>query len=86
VPVWYVAPLEMNDGTHLGQGYNQPTKGCSAEERPNKRPLTFKGRLSERNWLHTDFSRFSAKAEGRMTEILTLSRTNAVSKPFIPSP
>jgi hypothetical protein len=41
VPVWYVAPLEMNEGTHWGQGYNQPTKGCSAEERPNKRPLNF---------------------------------------------
>jgi hypothetical protein len=40
VPVWYVAPLEMNEGTHWGQGYNQSTKGCSAEERPNKRPLT----------------------------------------------
>jgi hypothetical protein len=34
VPVWYVAPLEMNEGTHWGQGYNQPTKGCSAEEGP----------------------------------------------------
>jgi hypothetical protein len=40
VPVWYVAPLEMTEGTHWGQGYNQPTKGCSAEERPKKRPLT----------------------------------------------
>jgi hypothetical protein len=40
VTVWYVAPLEMNEETHWGQGYNQPTKGCSAEERPNKRPLT----------------------------------------------
>jgi hypothetical protein len=39
--VWYVAPLEMNEGTHWGQGYNEPTKGCSVEERPNKRPLTF---------------------------------------------
>jgi hypothetical protein len=38
--VWYVAPLEMNEGTHWGQGYNQPPTGCSAEERPNKRPLT----------------------------------------------
>jgi hypothetical protein len=26
VPVWYVAPLEMNEGTHWGQGYNQPIK------------------------------------------------------------
>jgi hypothetical protein len=40
VPAWYVVPLEMNEGTHWGQGYNQPTKGCTAEERPNKRPLT----------------------------------------------
>jgi hypothetical protein len=32
--VWYVAPLEMNEGTHWGQGYNQPTKGCGAEEGP----------------------------------------------------
>jgi hypothetical protein len=40
VPVWYVAPLEMNEVTHWGQGYNQPPTGCSAEERPNKRPLT----------------------------------------------
>jgi hypothetical protein len=31
----------MNEGTHWGQGYNQPTKGCSAEERPKKRLLTF---------------------------------------------
>jgi hypothetical protein len=29
----------MNEGTHWGQGYNQPTKGCSAEEGPIKRPL-----------------------------------------------
>jgi hypothetical protein len=40
MPVWYVAPLEMNEKTHWGQGYNQPPTGCSAEERPNKRPLT----------------------------------------------
>jgi hypothetical protein len=40
VLVWYVAPLEMNEGTHWGQGYNKPPTGCSAEERPNKRPLT----------------------------------------------
>jgi hypothetical protein len=41
MPVWYLAPLEMNEGTRRDQGYNRPTKGCSAEERPSKRPLTF---------------------------------------------
>ena len=33
--MWYVAPLEMNEGNSLGQGYNRPT-GCSAE-RPHTR-------------------------------------------------
>jgi hypothetical protein len=28
VPVWYVAPLEMNEGTHWGQGYNQSIKAA----------------------------------------------------------
>jgi hypothetical protein len=49
-----VAPLEMNEGTHWGQGYNQPTKGCSAEERPKKRPLTFfyqSHEMSRLKWL-----------------------------------
>ena len=32
--MWYVAPLEMNEGTHWGQGYNRPT-GCSAEKAPH---------------------------------------------------
>ena len=27
--MWCVAPLEMNEGNSLGQGYNRPT-GCSA--------------------------------------------------------
>jgi hypothetical protein len=31
VPVWCVAPLEMNEGNSMGQGYNRPT-GCSAEK------------------------------------------------------
>jgi len=31
VPMWFVAPLEMNEGNSLGQGYNRPT-GCSAEK------------------------------------------------------
>ena len=35
----YVAPLEMNEGNSLEQGYNRPT-GCSAEK-PHTRPLTF---------------------------------------------
>jgi hypothetical protein len=39
----------MNEGTHWGQGYNQPTKGCSAEERPNKRPLTLTLTLTHSN-------------------------------------
>ena len=30
MPVCCVAPLEMNEGNSLGQGYNRPT-GCSAE-------------------------------------------------------
>jgi len=29
--MWCVAPLEMNEGNSLGQGYNRPT-GCSAEK------------------------------------------------------
>jgi hypothetical protein len=41
VPVWYEAPLEMNEGTDWGQGYNRLTNSCSAADRPNKRPLTF---------------------------------------------
>jgi len=38
VPMWCVAPLEMNEGNSLGQGYNRPT-GCSAENAPH---ATFK--------------------------------------------
>ena len=29
MPVWCMAPLEMNEGNSMGQGYNRPT-GCSA--------------------------------------------------------
>jgi len=32
--MWCVAPLEMNEGNSLGQGYNRPT-GCSAEMAPH---------------------------------------------------
>ena len=32
--MWCVAPLEMNEGNSLGQGYNGPT-GCSAEKAPH---------------------------------------------------
>ena len=32
--MWYVAPLEMNEGNSLGQGYNRPTS-CSAEKDPH---------------------------------------------------
>ena len=32
--MWCVAPLEMNEGNSLGQGYNRPT-GCSAEKAPH---------------------------------------------------
>jgi hypothetical protein len=28
VPVWNVAPREMNEETHWGQGYNQPIKAA----------------------------------------------------------
>jgi hypothetical protein len=38
----------MNEGNHWGQGYNKPTTGCSAEERPNKRPLTFHPRTGHK--------------------------------------
>ena len=34
MPMWCVAPLEMNEGNSLGQGYNRPT-GCSAEKAPH---------------------------------------------------
>ena len=32
--MWCMAPLEMNEGNSLGQGYNRPT-GCSAEKAPH---------------------------------------------------
>jgi hypothetical protein len=28
LPVWYVAPLEMNECTHLGQEYNRSIKAA----------------------------------------------------------
>jgi len=34
VPMWCVAPLELNEGNSLGQGYNRPT-GCIAEKNPH---------------------------------------------------
>jgi len=34
MPMWCVAPLEMNEGNSMGQAYNQPT-GCSAEKAPH---------------------------------------------------
>ena len=36
--MWFVAPLEMNEGTNLGVGV-QSAFGCSAEKGPTKRPL-----------------------------------------------
>ena len=33
--MWCVAPLEMNEGNLLGQGYNRPT-GCSAVKGPTR--------------------------------------------------
>jgi hypothetical protein len=42
VPVWYVAPLEMNEGTHWGQGYNRSIR-LQCRRRPNK--ATFKKEL-----------------------------------------
>ena len=32
--MWCVAPLEMNEGNSLGQGYNRPTS-CSVEKAPH---------------------------------------------------
>ena len=34
MPMWCMAPLEMNEGNSLGQGYNRPT-GCSAVKAPH---------------------------------------------------
>ena len=34
MPMWCMAPLEMNEGNSLGQGYNRPT-GCNAEKAPH---------------------------------------------------
>jgi len=34
MPMWCVAPLVMNEGNSLGQGYNQPT-GYSAKMAPH---------------------------------------------------
>jgi hypothetical protein len=38
VPAWYVAPLEMNEGTPWGQGYNKSTR-LQCRKRPKYRPL-----------------------------------------------
>jgi hypothetical protein len=35
VPVWYVAPLEMNEATRWGQGYNRSIR-LQCRRRPNK--------------------------------------------------
>jgi hypothetical protein len=42
VPAWYVAPLEMNEGTPWGQGYNKSTR-LQCRKRPKYRllPLPF---------------------------------------------
>jgi hypothetical protein len=40
VPVWYVAPLEMNEGTHWGQGYNRSLR-LQCRRRPNKATLEY---------------------------------------------
>jgi hypothetical protein len=53
VPVRYVAPLEMNEGTHWGQGYNRLTNSCSASDRPNKRPLTFNIQKQENVYINS---------------------------------
>ena len=34
MPMLCVAPMEMNEGNSLGQGYDRPT-GCSAEKAPH---------------------------------------------------
>jgi len=38
MPMWCIAPLEMNEGNSLGGKGNRPT-GCSAEKAPH---ATFK--------------------------------------------
>jgi hypothetical protein len=43
VPVWYVAPLEMNEGTHWGQGYNRSIR-LQCRRRPNKATFNLYGR------------------------------------------
>jgi hypothetical protein len=40
VPVWYVAPLDMNEGTNWGQAYNRSIKAAVPKKGPIKRPLT----------------------------------------------
>jgi hypothetical protein len=46
VPAWYVAPLEMNEGTPWAQGYNKSTR-LQCRKRPKYRPLplTFRPHL-----------------------------------------
>jgi len=34
MPMWCVAPLEINEWNSLGQGYNRPI-GCSVEKAPH---------------------------------------------------
>ena len=42
MPMWCVAPLEMNEGNSLGQGYNRPT-GCIADKASHATFNFFKG-------------------------------------------
>ena len=60
MPMWCVAPLEMNEGNSLGQGYNRPT--AAVPKRPHTRRFNvfhnFIGYFSVGNhavaavWLH----------------------------------
>ena len=49
MPMWCVAPLVMNEGNSLGQGYNRPT-GCSAEKAPHM-TFNFNFKLEGGRWV-----------------------------------
>jgi hypothetical protein len=83
VPMWCVAPLDMNEGNSLGQGYNRPT-GCSAEKAPHATFNFLTSAINGGGWLTKRSGRFMPVKETwcamyrRMGE--TQGRSEAVLK------
>jgi len=72
VPMWCVAPQEMNEGNSLGQGYNRPT-GCSAEKAPHANFFKY---TKHAYILSEDLNTFQHTHQGQLAKFLGMADKN----------